>query len=141
MALMLPQGDTGKGKGTGGGDTVYGFPNVALLNARQWLYLQRRYHMSPRETEVAKLVCCGMTNRDVARHIKVKPGTVKTHLRSIFHKTRVKNKMTMLLRFMEDIKQIPGDSDSGKASPIPVVDIAKAGKKPSSYAEVPEKEE
>ena len=76
-------------------DSVFGLPSVVLLSEKQWSYIQRRYRMSPRELQVAKLVCRGLTNGDVAERLSVKSGTVKTHLRSIFAKARARNKITV----------------------------------------------
>jgi len=76
-------------------------PDFALLNEKQWLSFQRRYRISPRELDVIKLVCRGLTNGDIALKLNVKPATVQSHLKSIFSKTRVNNKMAILLRCME----------------------------------------
>lgn len=50
--------------------------------------------LSRREIEIARLVGCGMTNRQVAKQLSLSPHTVNFHLRSIFRKlsisTRVK---------------------------------------------------
>jgi DNA-binding CsgD family transcriptional regulator len=86
-------------------DSFYIRPDVVLLSEKQWRYVQKRYRISPRELEVAKLVCRGFVNGDVAKKLNVKPGTVKTHLRSIFAKTHAKNRVTMLLRFMVDVNE------------------------------------
>lgn len=109
------------------GDSVYKHPSVSLLDDRQWRYIQRRYHISPRELEVAKLVCKGFVNGNIAKKLKVKPGTVKSHLKSIFGKTRAKNKITLLLRFMEDVNNFFGESPS--TAPIPIVDVKKSNKR------------
>ena len=81
-------------------------PKAVLLDEKHWQYLQRRYHMSPRELEVARLVCQGFINYEIAKKLKVKSGTVKTHLRSIFGKTHSRNKITMLLRFVDDVTRL-----------------------------------
>lgn len=109
------------------GDSVYKQPEVSLLDDKQWRYIQRRYHISPRELEVAKLVCKGFVNGNIAKKLKVKPGTVKTHLKSIFGKTRARNKITLLLRFMEDVNNFFGESPS--TASIPIVDVKKPTKK------------
>jgi len=113
------------------GDSFYKRPDVALLNEKQWLYIQRRYHISPRELEVAKLVCKGFVNGDIARKLNVKPGTVKTHLKSIFAKTHARNKITLLLRFMEDVNKL-FNSQSPSTSSVPIVDIKKPTQTPAS---------
>ena len=81
--------------------SLYTKPKVDLLNGRQWQHVQRCYRLSPREVEVAKLVCCGLGNDAVAVHLKITGGTVKTHLRNIYRRVRVNNKIEMLLRFVE----------------------------------------
>lgn len=102
--------------------------SVTLLDHKQWQYIKRRYSLSSRELEVARLVCQGLTNRGIANALGVKPGTVKTHLKSIFNKTRVRNKITMLLKFVEDVSQLSG---RGQVGPIPIVEVEKRPEKPS----------
>ena len=80
--------------------TLQGQQRFALLDEKQWNYVQRHYRMSPRELQVARLVCQGFTNADVADKLNVKQGTIKTHLRSIFSKARARNKISLLLRFV-----------------------------------------
>jgi len=92
-------------------DSSYGLSGAVLLDERQWSYIQKRYRMSPREIQVAKLVCRGFTNGDIARQLRVKPGTVKTHLRSIFNKTRARNKISMLLKFIENVRSFFSQSN------------------------------
>ena len=77
-------------------------PSVVLFNNQQWAYLQRRFQITPRELEIAKLVCQGYSNEEIADSLNIKDGTVKTHVRHIYRKTWVQNKMLMLLRFIED---------------------------------------
>lgn len=72
------------------------------LDAKQWSYLQRRYDLTPRELQIADLVCRGLRNGHIARDLKIRPGTVKTHVRNIYRKVKVKSKITMLLRFMAE---------------------------------------
>ncbi len=75
---------------------------AVLLNKRQWSYLQRRYHMTPRELQIAQLICQGLGNEEIANRLKIKHGTVKTHVRNLYRKLWVHNKILMLLRFIED---------------------------------------
>ncbi len=77
-------------------------PAVSLLTDRQWQYLQRRYKITPRELQIAKLICCGLGNEEIAVHLNIKTGTVKVHVRNLYRKTWVENKILMLLRFIED---------------------------------------
>lgn len=116
----------------------YSLPDVDLINQQQWEYIKRRYHLSPREIEVAKLVCRGLANREIANGLKVSPGTVKIHLKNIFHKARTRNKITTLLRFIGDVNEFFGESAS--APDIRIVDIEKPGKKTAASAKKSKKD-
>ena len=58
--------------------------------------------MTNREFQIAKLICQGLNNEEIAKIVNIKNGTVKTHIRNIYRKTWVHNKIAMLLRFVED---------------------------------------
>lgn len=104
----------------GKADSPYERPRVILLDEKHWSYIQRRYHISPRELEVAKLVCYGLSNKEIAEALRIRQGTVKTHIKNIYRRIRVKNKVALLLRFMADVSRVLGDS-AGSAV-IPIVD-------------------
>jgi DNA-binding NarL/FixJ family response regulator len=91
---------------TGGGDAGYKQPDIILLNDKQWNYVQNRYNLTPRERQIAELVCNGLRNGNIARHLRIKPGTVKTHTRNIYRKVHVKSKISMLLRFLTDSRDL-----------------------------------
>lgn len=81
-------------------------PAVSLLNDQQWQYLRRRFKITPRELEIAKLICLGLTNEEIGTHLKISSGTVKVHVRNLYRKTWVENKILMLLRFIEDASSL-----------------------------------
>jgi DNA-binding CsgD family transcriptional regulator len=83
-------------------DPVFGRPRISLLSEEHWLYIQKQYCMSLRELQVAKLVCQGFNNEEIASSLKIKQGTIKTHMRNIYRRTRVKNRIEMLLRFVDN---------------------------------------
>ncbi len=80
-------------------------PPGILLDEKQWLYLKERYHMTPRELQVAILVCRGFNNNEIAKSLKIKHGTVKTHLRNLYRRVRVKSKILLLLRLVDDVNR------------------------------------
>lgn len=85
-----------------------------LLDSRQWSYVRRRYELTPRELQIAELVCRGFRNDRIARDLRIRPGTVKTHVRNIYRKVKVKSKIAMLLRFVNE-----ASSPAGLQSPLP----------------------
>jgi DNA-binding CsgD family transcriptional regulator len=80
--------------------------SLLLLDGRQWLFVQNTYNLTPREREIAELICQGLRNGSIARNLCIKPGTVKTHTRNIYRKVRVKSRMAMLLKFVSDTREI-----------------------------------
>ena len=101
--LQLPNSQT---ENIGSRDFGYKQPDVILLNQKQWSYVQNRYNLTPRERQVAELVCKGLRNGNIAKHLQIKPGTVKTHTRNIYRKVHVKSKIAMLLRFVTDARDL-----------------------------------
>ena len=81
-------------------------PDVILLNQKQWSYVQNIYNLTPRERQIAELVCKGFRNGNIAKFLHIKPGTVKTHTRNIYRKVHVKSKIAMLLRFLNDSRDL-----------------------------------
>jgi len=77
-----------------------------LLDDRKWVYLRKRYGMTAREMQVARLVCCGLGNDYIAAELEIKHATVKTHIRNLYRKLWVHNKISMLLKFIEDINAV-----------------------------------
>jgi len=62
--------------------------------------------MTTREFQIAKMICQGFNNEEIANALDIKHGTVKTHIRNIYRKTWVHNKITMLLRFVKDANSV-----------------------------------
>ena len=138
---MRPQSEPerkGKRKDIEPENSFYKRPDVALLNEEHWFYIQRRFRMSPREVQVAKLVCKGFNNGEIAKNLRIKQGTAKTHLRNIYRRVRVKNKISMLLRIVDQSSKF--STKTGITPPIPIFDIKKPVKKPSVPAEIRERE-
>ena len=76
-------------------------PDVVLIHDEQWDHIKKGYNMTLRELQIAKYVCHGLSNQQIAANLKIQQGTVKTHMRNIYRKTWVNNKIAMLLRFVE----------------------------------------
>jgi DNA-binding NarL/FixJ family response regulator len=84
---------------------------MMLLDDKQWSYLRKRYELTPREKQIAELVCQGLRTGNIARHLNIQPGTVKTHVRNIYRKVKVKNKINMLLRFVTDARGLSAERE------------------------------
>lgn len=53
--------------------------------------------LSPREQDVAALVCLGYTNKEVGVRLSISPETVKTHLRNVLVKFGLQNRTELRL--------------------------------------------
>jgi DNA-binding NarL/FixJ family response regulator len=105
-------------------------PDINLIDKQQWNYLLRLYRLSPREFEVASLLCCGQTTLEIADYLKGKPSTVKTHIKSILIKTRTRNKISFVLKAITDA--IAFSDESRKTRTIPIVEMKRKTKKDSA---------
>lgn len=77
---------------------------ASLLDERQWSLLQSRYELTPREVQIADLVCQGHRNSKIAKSLAIQPATVQAHVRNIYRKVRVRSKITMLLKFLDEAR-------------------------------------
>ena len=93
---------------------------VVLLNKQQWSFVQGRYELTPREREIAELICQGLRNGKIAKVLQIKPSTVKTHTRNIYRKVHVQSKISMLLRFVMDTRDLT--NPYGGISPATAMD-------------------
>lgn len=54
------------------------------------------YGLRPSEVKVLDLILCGLTGPQVANRLSVAPSTVKTHMRALFEKFDVSNKVELV---------------------------------------------
>jgi len=85
--------------------------DTILLDKKQWSYVQKLYSLTPRECQIAELICHGLRNGNIAKFLRIRPGTVKTHTRNIYRKVHVKSKIAMLLRFVTDARELSPQYD------------------------------
>jgi DNA-binding NarL/FixJ family response regulator len=58
---------------------------------------RKDFRLTPRELQIAAAVVSGLTNREIARQLKVTEDTVKHHMTSIFDKLGVSNRLELAL--------------------------------------------
>jgi DNA-binding NarL/FixJ family response regulator len=66
------------------------------------VHRSHRSELTPREQQVMELVEQGYKNREIARQLGIRPGTVKIHLKHIFEKTGVRGRYGLALTGMKD---------------------------------------
>lgn len=91
---------------------------ITVIDDKRWTLIGRRYNMTRRELEVARLICRGLDNRHIARALNIKEGTVKTHIRNIYRRLNVQNRVAMFLKFIRFAAQFVGNEGYQMALPI-----------------------
>jgi DNA-binding CsgD family transcriptional regulator len=65
--------------------------------------------LSPRETEIVRLVSKGLANKTIALVLEISPWTVATHLRRVFAKLQVNSRAEMVARVYQEAIVEPGE--------------------------------
>jgi len=76
-----------------------------VFTKRQWKYLRKCWHLTPREIEIAKLVCKGFDNDRIADKLHIAYNTVRAHLGNVFRKMGVKGKSSVILEFIDVLQK------------------------------------
>lgn len=74
----------------------------SLFGDSQRMERYPRSELTPREHQVLELVEQGMKNKDIARNLGIRPGTVKIHLKHIFEKTGVRGRYGLALTGLKE---------------------------------------
>lgn len=69
---------------------------------RQWQRGQQPMVLTPRQRELLTLVAAGRTNGQIARHLSIAEGTVRTHLENIFQRLQVTSRAAAVVRAFPD---------------------------------------
>jgi two-component system nitrate/nitrite response regulator NarL len=73
--------------------------------------------LTPREQQIVSLIVTGASNKGIARSLGLNEQTVKNHLRKVFDKLRVANRVELALTAVEKGLVNPGDMPSAPATP------------------------
>ena len=72
--------------------------------------------LSPRQSELARLVATGYTNREIAARLSIHRQTVKNHVSAIFKKLSVHNRVQLTLAIAMKLERNPFVEGSPLAS-------------------------
>lgn len=59
-------------------------------------------NLSEKEREVAKAICRGKTNKQIAETLQISINTVKTHIQHIYKKLSVHSRTELLLKYLKE---------------------------------------
>jgi len=72
----------------------------ALRTSTRWYAVGADFRLSPREIQVAKLICAGYCTGEIALALKITQGTAKTHVTRICHKTSVRRRERLPIKLL-----------------------------------------
>ena len=58
---------------------------------------EKDFCLSPRETDVLRLICQGQTNREISNHLFICEDTVKGHIKKIMQKMAVNSRSEIIV--------------------------------------------
>jgi DNA-binding CsgD family transcriptional regulator len=74
------------------------------INATESAYLQSRFRLSPRETELALLLLEGVdSNADIARRMRIKLNSAKVYSHNLFAKLGVSSKLAAAMKLIHEL--------------------------------------
>jgi len=71
-----------------------------LFPARRWRELAAALGLTKRQTEVARLICRGMTNSAIAQGVGRSESVIRQHSDDLFKKLAVRNRVGVVVRLV-----------------------------------------
>jgi DNA-binding NarL/FixJ family response regulator len=74
------------------------------------------HRLTPRELELARLVALGESNKHISELLGISQQTVRNHVRSIFKKLSVRNRVQLTLRLSKQLDEVGPDKAPAQES-------------------------
>jgi len=68
-----------------------------VVSSLEWAQLAQSLQLSPRQTEIVKHLLRGESDKQIACDLKISVSTVRTHLRRLFQKLDVRDRIELIL--------------------------------------------
>ena len=82
-------------------------PGRSLFSESDWLGLARNLRLTKRQVEIAKLLCEEMTYSGMAAQMGISINTVRMHMRALFTKLAVRDRVGVVLRLALSQRRLP----------------------------------
>ncbi len=66
-----------------------------------WDEVTEKYSLSPRQVEIAKLICDSLSNDQIAEELGITPNTVRMHIKLLYEKMGVKDRVGVAMRLLQ----------------------------------------
>lgn len=71
-----------------------------LFTPSRWVTLAKRFRLSKRQKEIARLICLGFSNTAIGKELGLRPDTVRMHNRELFKKLAIRQRMGVPVRLV-----------------------------------------
>jgi DNA-binding NarL/FixJ family response regulator len=95
------------------------FPPLCTFDEDIWIQIANVLALSARQTEITRLICAGYCYKSIAVRVGISVNTVRMHVRALFAKLRVRDRLGVVLRvfaleraFLEP-RRLPGRAARG----------------------------
>ncbi len=76
-----------------------------LFSPSEWKGIVATLHLSPRQADVVELMLRGQRDKQIAESLGVRVSTVRMHLRHIFARLQVHDRMELAIRVFATLRQ------------------------------------
>jgi DNA-binding NarL/FixJ family response regulator len=91
-----------------------------LFGDHEWPRLGEALGLTPRQLLVARSMCRGLKREAIARQLGISENTVRTHVRGLFSRVGVSNRLALVVRLVltdRALRQLAAQSPSGSSGP------------------------
>lgn len=88
-------------------------PLPELFSDVDWKQLAKRLPLTRRQAEIARWICRGYTNGEIARRLNLAPETVGLHTRGLFKRLRVHVRLGVPVCLVVEYRKLRGGKSAG----------------------------
>jgi DNA-binding CsgD family transcriptional regulator len=101
--------------------TIVANEPLVLFTPQEWGTVARLLGLTPRQLNVAELLCAECSQRDMARRLGLSMDTVRTHLRALYARLHVQSRVGVVVRLVLAQREL---SDAARVEPLLDMDRA-----------------
>lgn len=75
-------------------------PLPELFAANEWKSLSATLRLSPRQAQVARLICLGLSKDQMAKRLRISEPTARLHVKELFRKLRINDRVGVPVRLV-----------------------------------------
>jgi DNA-binding NarL/FixJ family response regulator len=75
-------------------------PLPELFSPKRWSALARQLGLTPRQTDVARLICRAMTASEIAKELRLSESAVRLHTDALYKRLHVRRRVSAVVRIL-----------------------------------------